>query len=180
MVSTGASSLSFSAILLITLKSKYCESHVICELTIELIQNRVLLLCTKFLRGCPCPRCVVKKTDNPKMGTLSDMLMCRTGIRTNNKVYQTLIEKACQLVFKHGKKVMSKKVSDLLKEQSLVPIRVSDDSIPLLLLLTSSLTRMHFLSVPRLRMFILIFSSFSLSTYSTSLNSGYGRQYLHI
>lgn len=48
----------------------------------------------------------------------------------NDKAYQTLINKARKLIFKHGKKVSSKAVSDLLKDESLVPTRVSNVSIP--------------------------------------------------
>ena len=100
----------------------------ICELT-EQMWNRVLLLCTRFLRECPCPRCLVKKVNVPQMGKPSDMLMHRTEIRTNDKAYQALIEKAHWLIFKDGKNVTSKKVNNLLKEQSLVPTRVSDETL---------------------------------------------------
>ena len=44
----------------------------------------------------------------------------------NDKAYKTLIKKAWKLIFKHGKKITSKSVSDLLKDQSLVPTWVSD------------------------------------------------------
>ena len=54
------------------------------------------------------------------------MLTHRTDIRMNNKAYQTFINKARKLIFKHGKKDSSKAVSDLLKDESLAPILVSN------------------------------------------------------
>jgi hypothetical protein len=58
------------------------------------------------------------------MGKPSDILTRTTDIRTNNKAYQGLINKAQRLIFKHSKKISGKDVSDLLKDQSLVPTRV--------------------------------------------------------
>jgi hypothetical protein len=63
------------------------------------------------------------------MGKPSDILTRRTEIRMNDKAYQALIEKACRLIFKDGRNVTSKKVNDLLKEQSLVPTWVSDETL---------------------------------------------------
>jgi hypothetical protein len=54
------------------------------------------------------------------------MLTRKTEIRMNDKAYQTLIKKARKLIFRDGKKVTSKNVSDLLKDQSLAPILVSN------------------------------------------------------
>ena len=61
-----------------------------------------------------------------QMGKPLDMLTRRTETRTNDKAYQALINKARKLIFKHSKKVSSKAVSDLLNDESLAPIRVSN------------------------------------------------------
>ncbi|KAF9224453.1 hypothetical protein BS17DRAFT_655483, partial [Gyrodon lividus] len=34
--------------------------------------EKILLACIKFLGECPCPHCLVKKADIPKMGMKSD------------------------------------------------------------------------------------------------------------
>ena len=58
------------------------------------------------------------------MGKPLDMLTRMTDIHTNDKAYQALINKAWQLIFQHGKKITGKGVSNLLKDQSLVPTRI--------------------------------------------------------
>ena len=160
---------------------KYVSQLISSCIIALIIQQRVLLSCIKFLGGCLCPRFLVKKANVPQMGKPSDMLTRTTEIRTNDKAYQALINKARRLIFKHGKKITGKDVSDLLKDQSLVPTRVMyfDTSIPFVETYYA-VTRTDFLSASHPRMLFLIFSCYLSSTYSTSLKSGYGRRYLRI
>ena len=104
---------------------KYVPQLISLCIIVLIIKRRVLLSCIKHLGGCLCPRCLVKKADVPQMGKPSDMLTRMTDIRTNDKAYQALINKAQRLIFQHGKKITGKGVSDLLKDQSLVPTRVT-------------------------------------------------------
>ena len=93
---------------------KYVSQLILLCIPVLIIQWRVLLSCIKHFWWCLCPRCLIKKADVPQMGKPSDMLTHTTDIRTNDKVYQALINKAWWLIFKHGKKITNKDVSDLL------------------------------------------------------------------
>ncbi|KIK73977.1 hypothetical protein PAXRUDRAFT_45998, partial [Paxillus rubicundulus Ve08.2h10] len=88
---------------------------------------RVLLACVKFLGQCPCPHCLMKKTDIPDMGKDADMNTWRTELREDNNDYCRKVNKAHKLIFTQGKKLNSKYVTKYLKGESLVPTHVSDN-----------------------------------------------------
>jgi hypothetical protein len=63
-------SLGFSHIQPTIQKSRY---HALTLSLILTVFSRILLASIKFLGQCPCPRCLVKKADVPKMGMKSDL-----------------------------------------------------------------------------------------------------------
>ncbi|KIJ17498.1 hypothetical protein PAXINDRAFT_110880 [Paxillus involutus ATCC 200175] len=85
--------------------------------------EKVLLACVKFLGQCPCPRCLVKKTNIPDMGEDDDMNTRRTELREDNDNYRRKVNKARKLIFTQGKRLNSKYVAKYLKGESLVPTR---------------------------------------------------------
>ncbi|KIJ05403.1 hypothetical protein PAXINDRAFT_93527, partial [Paxillus involutus ATCC 200175] len=70
--------------------------------------EKVLLACVKFLGQCPCPRCLVKKTDISDMGKDDDMNTRRTELREDNDNYRRKVNKARKLIFTQGKRLNSK------------------------------------------------------------------------
>ena len=79
---------------------------------------------TKSNVANPCPRCLVKKSDTPKMGTHLDMRNRHTNIRIDDHPRQNTIERARQLVFEQGIPLNSKRLKDMLGKFSGVPICV--------------------------------------------------------
>ena len=77
----------------------------------------------RYMGLCPCPRCLVKKTELPAMGTPRDVKR-RKKIRTNNYHLRTKVSLARNIIYKHGHRVNADSVNDLLKAQSLVPTTV--------------------------------------------------------
>ncbi|KAG2067650.1 hypothetical protein BDR04DRAFT_1129522 [Suillus decipiens] len=73
--------------------------------------EKILLACIKFLGECPCPCCLIKKEDVPKM-----------GMKTDLKNHQaTQFEKACKLLFQHGIGINGQCIKKILQAESLVP-----------------------------------------------------------
>ncbi|KAF9230351.1 hypothetical protein BU15DRAFT_57343 [Melanogaster broomeanus] len=83
--------------------------------------EKVLLSGLKFLGRCPCPRCLVKKVDIPKMGTARDMGRRITKVRVDDAKRQLRVRQARVLIFKKGAPVNGQRVQALLNEQSYVP-----------------------------------------------------------
>lgn len=72
---------------------------------------------------CPCPRCLIKKTELSALGTLRDNSR-RAKIRANNHHFRTKVSLAREIIYKHGLRVNADAVNNLLKEESLVPTTV--------------------------------------------------------
>jgi len=111
----------FSAIPLIIQRS----TMAIYVVTSSYIFTRILLANIKFLGQCPCPRCLVKKVDVPKMGTKSDMTRREATARVDDDARRWNIKRARKLIFEKGVRIEGKHIRDLLGPQSLVPTRVS-------------------------------------------------------
>jgi len=72
---------------------------------------------------CPCPRCLVKKTELSALGTLRDNNR-RAKIRVNNHHLRTKVAIARDIIYNQGYRVNADAVNNLLKEESLVPTTV--------------------------------------------------------
>lgn len=88
---------------------------------------RILLACIKFLGECPCPRCLIKKADVPKMGTKLDLKRRKTNRRIDDASRRDRIERSRALIFQKGVGINSQHIKNFLQEDSLVPTRVSVD-----------------------------------------------------
>jgi len=77
----------------------------------------------RFMGLCPCPRCLIKKEELSALGTLRDGNR-RAKIRVNSHHFCTKISLARDVIYRHGYRVNTNVVNDLLKEKSLVPTTV--------------------------------------------------------
>jgi hypothetical protein len=75
--------------------------------------------------NCPCPRCLIPKVKIPELGLKHDLARREKHARTDNVHFRANASKAHRIIHKDGKGVKSKKVEDLLKDSSHVPIKVS-------------------------------------------------------
>ncbi|KAI6116540.1 hypothetical protein EDD16DRAFT_1708409 [Pisolithus croceorrhizus] len=83
--------------------------------------EKVLIARIKFLGTCPCPRCLIKKTDLHKMGMAHDMRHRIKKIRVDDCDRHCHIAAVCRLIFEKGISVDSEQVKALLNEFSYVP-----------------------------------------------------------
>ncbi|KIK32452.1 hypothetical protein CY34DRAFT_45100, partial [Suillus luteus UH-Slu-Lm8-n1] len=85
--------------------------------------EKILLATIKFLGQCPCPRCLVKKTDVCKMGMKLDMRRRVTREHIDNVTRRRHVEEARALIFQLGVPVDGARVKAILNDESYVPIR---------------------------------------------------------
>ena len=100
---------------LITPRSK--SSHLINTRLVLIIitLHRVLLAGIKFLGACPCPHCLVKKADLPKMGMVRDMRQRIKKTRVDDKDRCCRITAARWLIFQKGVAVNGERVNGIAK-----------------------------------------------------------------
>lgn len=72
---------------------------------------------------CPCPRCLIKKTELPALGTLQDDKR-RKKLRVNNYHLRTKVAITRGIIYGKGTPVYADAVNDILKSESLVPTTV--------------------------------------------------------
>ena len=72
---------------------------------------------------CPCPRCLIKKTDLSALGTIRDDNR-RAKVRVNSHHFRTKVSIARDIIYRQGRRVNHDAVNDLLKGESLVPTTV--------------------------------------------------------
>lgn len=72
---------------------------------------------------CPCPRCLIKKTELSALGTPRDDTR-RANIRVNSQHFRTKVSLARDIIYRQGYRVNADVVNILLKEESLVPTTV--------------------------------------------------------
>jgi len=89
----------------------------------------------RFMGLCPCPRCLVKKTELLALGTPMDDRR-RAKIRVNDYHFRTKVSIARTIIYGQGRSVNNDAVNDLLKEKSLVPTTVCPQIILLLIFLS--------------------------------------------
>ena len=77
----------------------------------------------RYMGLCPCPRCLIKKTELSALGTLRDGNR-RVRIRVNDHHFQTKVAIARDIIYKQGYRVNADVVNNLLKGESLVPTTV--------------------------------------------------------
>lgn len=77
----------------------------------------------RYLGGCPCPRCFIKKDQIGALGTKVDDQR-RTHLRTDTEHRQHQVNKTRTWIFNKGRGVTSTWVEDLLQADSWVPTRV--------------------------------------------------------
>lgn len=85
--------------------------------------KRVLLATTRYLGGCPCPTCFIKKEHISGLGTTIDDQR-RSHLRADNERRQAKVNRARKYIFDKGRGANSTYVNDLLQEDSWTPTRV--------------------------------------------------------
>lgn len=83
------------------------------------------MTCLKYLAQCPCPRCLIFKSNIPRLGMEVDKKARQQLARVDSKEIQNTVNHARRLMFEEGINVSSVFIDRLLKPQSLVPTRVS-------------------------------------------------------
>lgn len=111
----------FLHILLIILKSK--SSVVESVQPTDFCAYRIILATIRYLGGCPCPRCFIKKDQINALGTKVDDQR-RSHLRTDTEHRQHQVNKTRSWIFDKGRGVNSTWVEDLLQADSWVPTRV--------------------------------------------------------
>ncbi|KDQ28847.1 hypothetical protein PLEOSDRAFT_1075744 [Pleurotus ostreatus PC15] len=85
--------------------------------------EKILLATIKYLGGCPCPRCLVKKADIPNLGLQEDMKTRERSGRRDSPWLQRKIDTVRIWIFSKGRLVAGSAVDKVLKAESLVPTR---------------------------------------------------------
>jgi hypothetical protein len=112
----------FSPILMIILKSE----HSWCQPFAFILNNhRILMTCLKYLAQCPCPRCLILKSNIPRLGMEVDKKARQKLTRVDSKEIQNKVNHARRLMFEDGINISSVFIDRLLRPHSLVPTRVS-------------------------------------------------------
>ena len=107
--------------LLTTQRSKYCvDNQQILPPLSRLC--RVLLASVRDKGVCPCPRCLVRKSEIDKIGQKID---ARNRLSKARQYIGNVIQSARRFIYTLGLNVHGAAVERLLFEQSLVPTRVS-------------------------------------------------------
>lgn len=83
------------------------------------------MTCLKYLAQCPCPRCLILKSNIPRLGMEVDKKARQRLARVDSKEIQSTVNHARRLMFEDGINVSSVFIDRLLKPRSLVPTRVS-------------------------------------------------------
>ena len=83
------------------------------------------MTCLKYLAQCPCPRCLILKSNIPRLGMEVDKKARQKLARVDSKEIQDTVNNARRLIFEDGINVSSVFIDRLLKPHSLVPTRVS-------------------------------------------------------
>jgi len=114
------------------------------------------MTCLKYLAQCPCPRCLILKSNIPRLGMEVDKKACQKLARVDSKEIQNTVNHARRLMFEDGTSISSVFIDRLLKPHSLVPTRVSsfmsligndpDLSIPECVFSSTPRTRIQLLS----------------------------------
>lgn len=92
----------------------------------------MLLASIRYLAACPCPRCLIKKSQIGALGTHVDEQR-RAHIRVDDERRRDRIDLTRGWIYEKGKSVNSKNIDDILQAESLVPTRVCVDSFAICL-----------------------------------------------
>jgi hypothetical protein len=88
------------------------------------MEYRALLASIRNLGRCPCPRCLVSKSDINKLGQFLDMSHCLSNARRDDMEYRRKVNSAREIIYSKGYTVDSTAVEAILAESSLVPTQV--------------------------------------------------------
>ena len=111
-----------SLILIIILKSKHSPFFLYISLYND---YRILMTCLKYLAQCPCPHCLILKSNIPHLRMEVDKNARQKLIWADSKVIQDTVNRACQMIFEDGINITSVYINCLLKPQSLVLTQIS-------------------------------------------------------
>ncbi|THG93149.1 hypothetical protein EW026_g8011 [Hermanssonia centrifuga] len=85
--------------------------------------EKVLLATIRYLATCPCPRCLVRKTDIVAMGTKTDMKRREKNARVDDKERRRVINMTRTWIYEKGLPLTSKYLDQVLTSRSWVPVR---------------------------------------------------------
>ena len=85
---------------------------------------RVLIATIRNLGTCPCPRCLIPKTQTHLLATESDLRQRILLSRSDTAQHREKVMSARKLIYERHYAVDATHVEELLKDQSLVPTMV--------------------------------------------------------
>ncbi|KAI0070164.1 hypothetical protein K474DRAFT_1693896 [Panus rudis PR-1116 ss-1] len=83
--------------------------------------EKVLLASIRDMGSCPCPRCLIPKSEIYRLGQTCDSRVRVSHARKDDADRRSKVQAARRFIYDHGHGIASKPVEDLLKPQSLVP-----------------------------------------------------------
>lgn len=89
--------------------------------TLTFFNLRILLASIRSLSTYPCPRCLIKKTNAHRLGTIDSEVTAQENQREDSYEQQMKIMEARQDIYMHGRGVKSAPVEQKLASKSLVP-----------------------------------------------------------
>jgi hypothetical protein len=110
---------------ILTYSADYPEKYNLSPYTwsafFKYLYSRMLIASIREKGLCPCPRCMVLKSNIDKIGFVQD---AKDRLATARSYCQRLISRAREFIYEMGYGVTSAAVERLLKPQSLVPTLV--------------------------------------------------------
>ncbi|KAM6499872.1 hypothetical protein JOM56_005380 [Amanita muscaria] len=85
--------------------------------------EKVALSSIKYLAKCPCPLCLIEKSNIKQLGTERDRHQRETLARNDSLHRQTVVENVRQTVFEQGLPLSSTYIQQTLEAESLTPTR---------------------------------------------------------
>lgn len=172
MVSHVESIPEYSVILQIIPRSKFFHSTNFKVLTFSI---RVLISTIRNNGECPCPRCLVRKPDIPKLGMVTDMRNRIQNARTDTDTYWYGPKQARHYIYNRGFKLDGAPIERMLKPRSLVATEVNIQTLSYRKGSNNSTYRTRFPLHYR-HMALTCLRCFE-STFCTKLSLGYSKMY---
>lgn len=139
---------------------------------------RVLISTIRNNGECPCPRCLVRKPDIPKLGMVSDLRNRVNNAREDIDTYWYDPKQARHFIYNRGFKLDGAPIERMLKPRSLVATEVNIKSLSYRKGTNNSISRTH--SLLHFRNMALTCLKCFVSTFYTKSSLGYSKMYSRI
>ena len=80
---------------------------------------RMLMTCLKYLLTCPCPQCLLLKSQIPRIGSKSDTKDRLKLVCVDSESRRKAVDSARKLLFEKGVNITSTRIKGILDRESL-------------------------------------------------------------